>query len=204
MTETESNGSPSSNTPEVTEWSLSNLGARIRAIRRGQGLSLSELAKFAGYSEGYMSGVETSAAVPSISALSVIAAVLDVDVSAFFPPQVEPQVKVHRAKSPHNLRLAESSAESYSLISSRLDNPSYTALRHEFTDIDSSATYRYVGERFMLILKGDLMLSFQSKEFHMKVGDCVHYSSHPEHSLKMIEHCLSAEILWIVTPALVR
>lgn len=190
-----------------THWVLSNLGGRIREQRKSRGLTLSELAEQAGYSEGYISAVETSATIPSLSALSTLAAVLRADVSAFFPQDVEAEVTVHRTKAPGNLKLSESSTESYSLLSSRLDNPSYTALRHEFTDIDESATYRYVGERFCLVLRGEITLSFEPESYHLSPGDSLHYSSHAEHavSIESVDtDSNDVEILWIVAPALVR
>lgn len=187
-----------------SEWVLTNLGPRIRELRKNRGMTLAELASQTGYSEGYMSGVETSATVPSISALSVIAAVLGVDVSAFFPRTVEPEVTIHRASSTNHLKLSESSTESYSILTSRLDNPAYTALRHEFTEIDSSATYRYAGERFGLVISGELTLAFDNQAFPLTAGDTFHYSSHPEHVLLLDEGSPRAEILWIVTPALIR
>lgn len=190
--------------PSETEWVLSNLGARIRELRKNRGMTLADLADQGGYSEGYISAVETSTTVPSLSALSTLAAVLRVDVSAFFPREVEPEVTVHRADAPNNLRLSESSTESYSLLSSRLDNPSYTALRHEFTEIDPSATYRYVGERFCLLLRGEVTFSFDKETFSLRPGDSLHYSSHPEHVLSIDDGVDGVEMLWIVAPALVR
>lgn len=197
-------GRPEGGETSETDWVLSNLGARIRELRKNRGMTLSDLAEQGGYSEGYISAVETSATVPSLSALSTLAAVLRVDVSAFFPREVEPEVTVHRAGSPHHLKFAESSTESYSLLSSRLDNPSYTALRHEFSDIDTNATYRYVGERYCLVLQGEVTFSFGSDTFSLGPGESLHYSSHPEHALSINDGAGSVELLWIVTPALVR
>lgn len=186
------------------DWVLNNIGARIRELRKGRGMTLADLAEQGGYSEGYISAVETSATVPSLSALSTLSAVLRVDVSEFFPREVKSEVTVHRAGAPNHLRLAESSTESYSLLSSRLDNPSYTALRHEFTAMDTSATYRYLGERFCLVLEGDVTMSFESESFQLSPGDSLHYSSHPEHILTIDAGVERVELLWIVTPALVR
>lgn len=186
------------------DWVLSNIGGRIREFRRSRRLTLAELAEQSGYSEGYISAVETSATVPSLSALSTLSAVLRVDVSELFPTETEAEVTVHRAGGPNQLRLSESSTETYSLLSSRFDNPTYTALRHEFTSMDSSATYRYLGERFCLVLEGDVTLSFDGASFDMGVGDSLHYASQPEHSLSMHPDTERVELLWIITPALVR
>ncbi|MGO1406189.1 helix-turn-helix domain-containing protein [Agrococcus casei] len=186
------------------DWVLSNIGGRIRDFRRHRRLTLAQLAEQSGYSEGYISAVETSATVPSISALSTLSAVLRVDVSELFPREVEAEVTVHRASGPNHLRLSESATEWYSLLSSRLNNPSYTALRHEFTSIDSSATYRYLGERFCLVLDGEVTLSFEGTSFTMGPGDSLHYASQPQHSLSMHPDAERVELLWLVTPALVR
>lgn len=186
------------------DWVLTNIGPSLRELRKNRGLTLSELAADSGYSEGYLSGVETGATVPSISALSVIAAVLGADVSAFFPRTVEPNVTVHRADASNHLMLSESSTESYAMLSSRLDNPSYTALLHEFSATDNTATYRYIGERFALVLRGQVTVTFGQKTFHLGPGDCLHYSSHPEHQLTLDEESDGAELLWLVAPALIR
>lgn len=196
-------GSPDEDAP-AEDWVLSNIGARIRGLRKTRGLTLADLAEQSGYSEGYISAVETSATVPSLSSLSTLSAVLRVGVSEFFPRQAEAEVTVHRADGFNHLRLSESSTESYSLLSSRLDNPSYTALRHEFTEIDNSATYKYLGERFCLVLDGEITLSFESDSFRLGPGESLHYASQPEHSLAVDDDVDGVELLWIVTPALVR
>ena len=187
-----------------SDWVLSNIGARIRELRKHRGMTLADLAEQGGYSEGYISAVETAATVPSLSALSTLSAVLRVDISEFFPREVKSEVTVHRAGGPNHLRLSESSDESYSILSSRFDNPAYTALRHEFTAMDPSARRRFLGERFCLVLEGEVVLSFESESFRLTPGDTLHYSSHPAHNLSIEPGVEKVEILWIVTPALVR
>lgn len=61
-----------------------DIGARIRSLRRQQEMDVTALARAAGLSRGYLSHVESGAAVPSIPALERLGEILGVPVSAFF------------------------------------------------------------------------------------------------------------------------
>ena len=66
---------------------LDQIGRRLNAMRRAQGATLEQLASDSGLSTGYLSQIETGAAIPSLTALQLIAAELGVDVTAFFPDE---------------------------------------------------------------------------------------------------------------------
>src|SRR3954447_3758630 len=65
--------------------SLSHIGRRLQRLRRQHALTLEQLAADSGLSTGYLSQIENGAAVPSLTALQLIAAELGADVADFFP-----------------------------------------------------------------------------------------------------------------------
>ena len=63
-----------------------NLGARVRALRRERGLTLKGLGRLAGLSHPFLSQVERGLARPSVSSVERIAAALDVPVARLWTP----------------------------------------------------------------------------------------------------------------------
>jgi transcriptional regulator with XRE-family HTH domain len=73
-------GHPSTNGFET------DLGARVRALRRERGLTLKGLGRLAGLSHPFLSQVERGLARPSVSSIERIAAALDVSVARLWSP----------------------------------------------------------------------------------------------------------------------
>jgi transcriptional regulator with XRE-family HTH domain len=73
-------GHPSTNGFET------NLGARVRALRRERGLTLKGLGARAGLSHPFLSQVERGLARPSVASVERIAAALDVSVARLWAP----------------------------------------------------------------------------------------------------------------------
>jgi transcriptional regulator with XRE-family HTH domain len=179
---------------------IEQAGRQLRLLRRARGLTLSELAERAGCTDGYLSSVETGATTPTLSSLATLAAVLGSDMSVFFPTRQRDPIHVHRASDNRHLRIA-SNSESYTILSARSVDPSYTGLLEDIAQ-PSETSYSYFGERFLLMLAGDIELRIGSGTHRLAPGDSIHYSSHPDHLLR-VTSARPANILWIVTPALI-
>jgi transcriptional regulator with XRE-family HTH domain len=67
-----------------------SVGADLRALRKGRGLTLTELAVRLGRSVGWLSQVERGMSEPSISDLRNLAGIFDVSVSFFFANEDAP------------------------------------------------------------------------------------------------------------------
>lgn len=180
---------------------VEQVGGRLRRLRRARGLTLAALAERAGFTAGYLSNVETGVGVPTLSALATLAAVLGADMSAFFPTVGRQRVHVHRAVEMDHLRIARSSSETYTILSARSVDPSFTGLLDEIVPSESDTAYTYFGERLLLVLDGEIELRIGSTPHRLGPGETLHYSSHPEHTLKVVSPT-PATVLWIVTPAL--
>lgn len=180
---------------------IERVGRQLRLLRRARGLTLGELASRAGCTDGYLANIEKGVTAPTLSSIATLAAVLGSDLTAFFPSAPREQVHVHRAADMSHLRVAASSTETYAILSARSVDPSFTGLLDEILPSSAGTSYSYFGERFLLMLEGSVELRIGSAVHPLGPGDSVHYSSHPDHLLRVTSPT-PATILWIVTPAL--
>jgi len=180
---------------------VKNVGRQLRHLRRARGLTLAELALRAGFTDGYLSGVENGVTAPTLSSISTLAAVLGADFSAFFPSEAEESAHVHRAGDEHRLRISPRANQTYTILSARRLEPSFTGLVEEIAPAADDTSYRYFGERFLVVLDGTIVLRIGAESYPLGPGDTLHYSSHPDHLLR-VTSSEPAHILWVVTPAL--
>ena len=180
---------------------IGNVGRQLRGLRRARGMTLAQLASRAGCSDGYLSSVENGAITPTLSALSTLAAVLAADVGVFFDGTEEENVHVHRAGSRPSLRISPNASETYAILMSRRLEPSFTALIEDLVPAPDETSYRYFGERFLVVLEGSLVFTIGTEEYDLAPYDTLHYSSHPAHRARVTSQT-PARILWVVTPAL--
>jgi transcriptional regulator with XRE-family HTH domain len=178
-----------------------NVGRQLRRFRRGRGMTLSELARRAGCSDGYLSSVETGAITPTLSSISTLAAVLGADLSAFFGAPPEDAVHVRRAGAGQRLRISPTASETYTILSARRLEPSFTGLVEDLAPGPDETAYGYFGERFLVLLEGGLSMRIGAEEYELAPFDTLHYSSHPAHRVRVTSK-EAARILWVVTPAL--
>ena len=109
---------------------------------------------------------------------------------------------VSHAGDPHKVRIAPNAREEYTLLTPRDPDASFTALVHRLYPTDEIVNYRHVGERFALVLDGEISFTIGGETFDLGVGETMHYSSHPEHELRVTSNG-PAEILWFVSPAII-
>jgi transcriptional regulator with XRE-family HTH domain len=193
--------------PIVEEGELSgdevvrNVGRQLRRLRQSRAMTLSDLAARAGCSDGYLSGVETGTITPTLSSISTLAAVLGADLGAFFGGEPDDALHVHRAGSGHRLRISATASQTYTILSARRLEPSFTGLVEDLAPARDDLSYRYFGERFLVLLEGSIVMGIGAEEFALEALDSLHYSSHPAHRVRVTSE-QPARILWVVTPAL--
>ncbi|MDA8069011.1 MAG: helix-turn-helix domain-containing protein [Actinomycetota bacterium] len=186
------------------EQGLEHIGLSLQTLRREQDLTLQELAERCGFSAGYLSQIETGAAVPSLTALQVIAAELGVEVATFFPDERRHGTRLIRAADRHEVRLEPGSGEVYAILAGQVTGRAFSALyaRHLSGASGSERPFRHLGEEFGLILAGTLAITIEGETYELGPGDWIHYSSHPSHSAHVVSS-QPVEALWLLTPGVV-
>jgi transcriptional regulator with XRE-family HTH domain len=187
-----------------TDQSLRHIGERLQALRRALGLTLEQLAGDSGFSTGYLSQIENGSAVPSLTALQLIAAALGVEVADFFPEERERGTRLVRAAERHEFRIEPSSGEQYAVLAGEVHDRAFSAFyaRHLPGAAGSELPFRHLGEEFGLVLEGELRITVDGDAHDLGPGDWIHYSSHPTHSAHVVSD-VPVEALWLLTPAVI-
>jgi len=170
----------------VVDDDFRQLGQRLQGLRRGQGLPLELLAADSGLSAGYLSQIENGQAVPSLTALQVIAASLGVEVASFFPEDGNATTRVVRAADRRAFRLEAQSGEEYAVLAQQVKDSAFTVIHASHLPSAGTLPFRHLGE--------------ETRE--LGPGEWVHYSSQHGHSAEVVSD-EPVEALWILTPAIV-
>ncbi len=162
--------------------------SKIRSLRKGEGMTLEQLAKMTGVTKGYLSQIENSTKAPPFSTLDKIASALGVDITYFFANNEDDKkdaritlVKPDERKkvTPGGLRRGygyESLA--YKKAGKNMEPYLITV------DQQSSGTFQHEGEEFLYILEGSLELNYGGEKYLFKKGDSVYLDSGVEHSAR--------------------
>lgn len=151
------------------------IGARIRAMRTEQKLTLAELAERCSLSTSYLSQVERDKTTPSLPTLTAIAGALNVHPRTFFEVASETAYVVRLEdrnggkEQPEHL-LTPNGA-------SRL------ILKHVQTPAGESSGFlpTYSGEELLFVLSGQLRVDIGDECFTLTQGDSLHYDAAQPH-----------------------
>ena len=179
-----------------------HLGQRLQGLRREQGLTLELLAADSGLSAGYLSQIENGQAVPSLTALQVIAASLGADLATFFPDSSEAPTRVVRASDRHGFRLERRSGEEYAVLAQQVEGAAFSAVYARHLPGAGALPFRHLGEEFALVLSGRMKLTIGEQTHEIGPGEWAHYSSQHGHSAEVVSE-EPVEAIWILTPAIV-
>lgn len=187
-----------------THASLSHIGRRLEALRRAQKLTLEQLAADSGLSTGYLSQIENGLAVPSLTALQLIAAELGADVADFFPDERRRGTRLVRADERHAFRVDPGSGTEYTVLAGQVRDGAFSALlaRHLAGSEGGEGAFRHLGDEFCLVLRGRLRFTVDGGTYELGPGEWIHYSSHPSHSADVISD-EPVDALWISSPGVI-
>lgn len=184
----------------------SRLGARLRAERQRQGLSLRTLAAAVGVSASMISQIETGKTRPSVSTLYAITSRLGIIMEDLFDPlpderpaSVEPSVVPARAS-----RAGSAARSAVVRPDERLSITMDTGVTWErlgeitkqaidfllityppgATSSSNGGRMRHSGAEFGLVLSGELVLTLGFDEVHLHPGDAVSFPSTTPHGYR--------------------
>lgn len=177
---------------------LAAVGRNMARIRAERGLRLSDLAEATGYTTSHLSQIERGTSIPSLTALAMVAMALDVEMTALLDSSSGPLVHVTRAGEGRELRTPDGPL--WRVIGSHGTEGAYTAVILRTSNVP--AKYRHFGERFILMLRGSVFISFGEHHHHLTTGDTLHYSAHEPHEAGAQTDDPLGRMLVIASPAL--
>jgi transcriptional regulator with XRE-family HTH domain len=162
-----------------------NVGARIRQLRLGLGLSVRALAAETGFSPSLISQVEHGHVMPSIGSLERIAMALGVSLSTFFAESETTFEGLVRANARPKL------TSTWSPVSIEALRPMKGAGTLEPVLIVMAPGGRsgkfptaHAGEKFVLVLDGEVTLTLGDEGHALSTGDAITFASAIPHQLE--------------------
>ncbi|GAA1799563.1 helix-turn-helix domain-containing protein [Planosporangium flavigriseum] len=175
------------------------IGARLRAARQRQGLTIDQVAASAEVTKGFISRIERDETSPSVATLVTLCEVLSLPIGTLF--ESPETAVVRKADAPH-IQLAGAGAEE------RLLTPRGQArLQLVRSVIEPGGTggaelYTLNCEVEVLhVLKGTIEVVFSSSTERLNAGDTMTFSGREPHSWINPDPSRGAEVLWVISPA---
>ena len=185
----------------VTELHHSDIGARLRALRIEQGLSVNELAMRAGVSAGTVSQVERNKANPSMRILERLRHALSVPLTALLEADdaVSDPVAGNFVRKAAERPLFDVGQHGMQkeLLSPHGDHDLKMMIILLPAGAGSEEVLVGVGEKAGLVLEGTVVLNVGDRRAVLETGDSFQFESTVPHSIRN-ESSKTARILWIM------
>jgi DNA-binding transcriptional MerR regulator/quercetin dioxygenase-like cupin family protein len=173
-----------------------DLGAKLRKLRKNQGLGVVEAAEQAKISPGFLSAIELSRANASVATLQRLAATYNTTVLEFFDIPHHKR-RLIRPQQRHSLRTE--SGVLMELLSTGTKMLECMLFRVP-PKAGSDGAYSHVGEEFIYMLKGSLEFWLDELEFHvLQEGDSFWFESNIGHRW-FNPTDKEAVLIWVNTP----
>jgi transcriptional regulator with XRE-family HTH domain len=151
---------------------------RLKELRAGRGITLTELAEQTGISAAHLSRLEKGDRQPSIGSLLQISRVYGVSVSELVQDQDEEDY--------HLVRAGEATRHpgqdgTYTVLSG--SSTAIAVVRVELPGGRRTKEARHAGEEWLHVLSGTIKLALAGQDIHLPAGDSVHFDSGRPHQL---------------------
>lgn len=156
------------------------LGARIRARRKSLGLTMQHVADEAGLTVGFISQIERGLASPSLSSLTNVSRVLDIDPATLFAqPPSQGEITTAGNRPVYGIDPANMT---YERISAAFPGHTLRAVLIHEAPGHRSEPIRHEGEEIFYILQGALTVEIEGQRHVLAAGDSIHFASSRVHS----------------------
>jgi transcriptional regulator with XRE-family HTH domain len=161
-----------------------DIGARIREIRKGTGLSIRQLAGRLGVSYSTMQRIETDRVSPSVSLLFQIAESLSHPISSFLEKERKPVVVIKK----EDQRVIKTMLMTLRLLTARGIIDGNISVSHGKAEKGRFVgRHRNEGYELAYVLKGSCMLRYGKEKYEMHEGDVIYFDASEWHSVTALE-----------------
>ncbi|MFD0986269.1 helix-turn-helix domain-containing protein [Methyloligella solikamskensis] len=178
------------------------VGREIKDLRKASDVTLSQLAKATGLSQGYLSQIERGISSPSIKALHSISRALGVNISWFFPRNQDEsdELDEYIVRRKNRRQLKFESGITDELLSPNLGR-GIELLRCTFAPHSESGTepYEHRGEEAGIVISGALTLWLGGRRIDLETGDSFAFESTIPHRYAN-EGDEEAVLIWSISP----
>ena len=175
-----------------------DLGAKIKALRTKNNLTLEELASRSELTKGFLSQVERNLTSPSVSTLEDILEALGTDLASFFKESTE--TKVVFTKEDYFID-EHDHYRIHWIVPNAQKNEMEPILLELFPNGKSMELQPHEGEEFGYVVEGRISIICGEHTYRVKKGETFYFSGKENHYLYN-EGKYDAKVLWITTPPL--
>ena len=161
------------------------IGAQIREFRKQLKMTVVEVSKQAGLSQGMLSKIERGVTSPSLSTLSAIAGALNVPVTAFFRKYEEQRdcsyvrdgeglvIERQGSRAGHQYRLLGHN------ISKRINTEPYLITLTDESEV--FPLFQHQGVEFIYLLEGEVVYRHANQTYLLRPGDSLFFDAEAPH-----------------------
>lgn len=175
------------------------IGARLRAARQSQKLTIEAVAEATGLTKGFISRLERDAASPSVASLVAVCEAIGLRVGALFDP---PETAVVRAGEGRPISfgavgaqerlLTPGTQQQLEVIHTELDGGGHGGVELYTLDCESE---------FVYVVRGDLELVLQEETVTLGPGDAMTFPGRTPHTWRNHSETHPCEVVWVLSPA---
>jgi len=171
------------------------IGAHLRQLRARRRLSLATVAKSVGISVGFLSALERSQMSGSVGTLRKLARFYKTNILDFFD--------VHGTSSrqvrPAERKVLQAGAGVHMELLAWGNTVMEPHLFRIASEAGSGDPYTHEGEEFIYVLRGELAITLDNKEYRLKPGDSFYFESATPHRWRN-PGGTETWVLWVNTP----
>jgi len=163
------------------------IGREVRAFRKQQNLTVSDLAKATGLSIGMLSKIENGNTSPSLTTLQTLAHVLSVPLTAFLRRFEEKRSAVH-TKSGHGVEMEREGTRAghqYNLLGHIGSNASGVVVEPYLITLTETSdvfpTFQHEGIETIYMLEGEVDYRHGHEVYPLKPGDTLFFDADAPH-----------------------
>lgn len=180
---------------------IDHLGSRLRASRRAQGHTLKTLAPKTGFTEAYLSQVETGRASPTLASLKRIAGAYGLSMVELLSDDPPPDSSIVLRRVDRRRLLQGKGGVAKELLVRRQSGKRLEPLYVTIGPLGGSdGQYDHAGEEFGLVLSGCVELTVEDRVYKVRKGDAFYFSSTRLHGFRNPSPRHKAVVLWVITP----
>ena len=173
----------------------SAIGVRLRQLRARRGLSLAEVSKAVGISVGFLSALERSHMSASVGTLRKLARFYKTNILDFFGPTESNSPLV----TPEKRRVLEAGKGVHMELLAWGSTVMEPHLFRIAPNAGSGGSYSHEGEEFLYVLKGELHIALDGREYRLKEGDSFYFESATPHHWNN-PGSKETWVIWVNTP----
>ncbi len=162
----------------------SEIGRKIKQLRKERRLNLLELAEKTGFTKGYLSKVENSKKSPPVSTLATIAAALGVSLGSIFSDEETKTSITLVKKGEHKMMARDGTAFGYSYEPLALSYPDRHMEPYILTlplHPKAQAVFQHTGQEILFVLEGTMQFTHGDTELTVEEGDCIYFDASVPH-----------------------